>query len=1025
MLRRKAVAAGLVALSLLLPTSAASAEEPVQGPPLAGGDGTVRTWLDEANYVRSFLSLQPGPLIEDPALSLQNQKHAYYDTQNNTCGHSENPSNPFYTEDGNFAAAQSVLFCGAVRGAQAVDGWTRTPLHGEQVVNPQLNVTGFSDSYQRSGMNTLTHRDGRPALARPVTWPSGYGVPFRTYLGQEIPDPLVACPGYTSAGLPLFAFLPPAAASQPGTATFGRADGTALPFCLLKRGSVNGSFPYMSAAILMPRDPLQEGTRYVGTYAAGGVTATWDFTTSGGSTTRAAPPTNVLSSGSGGVLDVSWTAPASSPAPITSYVVTTYPDGIRTTVAGSQTTAQLTGLSSSFANATVTAVTSAGPGLPSIASATTALRPPSASSLRVQAGDRALDVVVLNTTDDMAVLRHEVTVHPQDSPSTVTTFALPPGKRSLHVDNLVNGKTYILTVVTRSAAGTGQDTNSYYGYPATVPGAPTNLAVEPVANGLTVSWQAPADDGGSSIQGYAVEIRGADNSYSHVFNVTSPYTLTDRAPGVYHSVKVTARNSRGTSAPATSRGYPLASDGSVITNPPASTGKPSATTGDGTAALTWAAPEDDGNSPVTSYQVAVMSPSGSTAATVSYPADRTQTGAAVRGLTNGFVYHFEVRAVNARGPGQPSFASGTPTGPPLTPGGVVARPGRESASVAFTPGGDGGSAITGFTVTASPGGQHATGSTSPVLVTGLTAGQDYTFTVRATNALGSSAESATSSPVTPTPRTAPAAPGSVVATAQSQAASVTFAVPDDGGSAITRYTVTSTPGGITGTGTSSPVVVSGLSNGTAYTFAVAATNELGTGPSSDSSSPVTPATQTPAHLVPRVTVNPFVVRFGQTANVTIHGTPGATVDLYIRKYLQTFVKIRQGLVLDTAGKVVVPTKPDVNLRFMAKDRTVEQGSSIGGTSGLMTVEKTISINARRDGVRRFTFTGTVAPNHPGATVSLFRSGTLVRSGIPVNSARVYSFTSSQPAGNYIFQVRSGATGYNAASSSPARSVRIF
>ena len=72
-------------------------------------------------------------------------------------------------------------------------------------------------------------------------------------------------------------------------------------------------------------------------------------------------------------------------------------------------------------------------------------------------------------------------------------------------------------------------------------------------------------------------------------------------------------------------------------------------------------------------------------------------------------------------------------------------------------------------------------------------------------------------------------------------ASVSFTAPAvDGGSTITNYSVISNPGGVTGTGTASPLTVSGLTNGTAYTFTVRASNALGTGPESTISNSVTP-----------------------------------------------------------------------------------------------------------------------------------------------------------------------------------------
>ena len=84
------------------------------------------------------------------------------------------------------------------------------------------------------------------------------------------------------------------------------------------------------------------------------------------------------------------------------------------------------------------------------------------------------------------------------------------------------------------------------------------------------------------------------------------------------------------------------------------------------------------------------------------------------------------------------------------------------------------------------------------------------------------------------------APTIGTATAGVLSASVAFTAPTYTGSGITGYTVTSTPGSITGTGSSSPITVSGLTAGTAYTFTVTATTAAGQGPSSAASNSVTP-----------------------------------------------------------------------------------------------------------------------------------------------------------------------------------------
>lgn len=81
--------------------------------------------------------------------------------------------------------------------------------------------------------------------------------------------------------------------------------------------------------------------------------------------------------------------------------------------------------------------------------------------------------------------------------------------------------------------------------------------------------------------------------------------------------------------------------------------------------------------------------------------------------------------------------------------GVSAVAGNGSATVSFTPGTNGSSATSNYTVTASPGGQTATGTTSPITISGLTNGTQYTFTVTATNSSGTSSPSDASNAVTP------------------------------------------------------------------------------------------------------------------------------------------------------------------------------------------------------------------------------------------------------------------------------------
>jgi hypothetical protein len=106
-----------------------------------------------------------------------------------------------------------------------------------------------------------------------------------------------------------------------------------------------------------------------------------------------------------------------------------------------------------------------------------------------------------------------------------------------------------------------------------------------------------------------------------------------------------------------------------------------------------------------------------------------------------------------------------------------------------------------------------------------------TLTADAVNVIVSEAEKAAI--------TLPGAPTNVSAVAGDRSAKVSFTAPSDtGGTTITSYTVTANPGGATASGSTSPITVTGLENGTAYTFTVTATNTIGIGSSSVASNSV-------------------------------------------------------------------------------------------------------------------------------------------------------------------------------------------
>ena len=205
----------------------------------------------------------------------------------------------------------------------------------------------------------------------------------------------------------------------------------------------------------------------------------------------------------------------------------------------------------------------------------------------------------------------------------------------------------------------------------------------------------------------------------------------------------------------------------------------------------------------------------------------------VTGLSNGVAYTCTVTATNVDGTSPSSSASSRssrrryPTHRPRS------RSHRRTLSqVGFTPGAPNGSTITGYTATCTPvsAGTPGTGSgsSSPVVVTGLTDGNAYTCTVVR--------DQRERSGLCVEPRqlrhprgTCPAAPTSVVATGGNGSATITFTAGANNGSAVLHFDASCTGTGPTGTGTaaSSPISVTGLTNGVSYTCAVTATNRSG------------------------------------------------------------------------------------------------------------------------------------------------------------------------------------------------------
>jgi hypothetical protein len=296
------------------------------------------------------------------------------------------------------------------------------------------------------------------------------------------------------------------------------------------------------------------------------------------------------------------------------------------------------------------------------------------------------------------------------------------------------------------------------------------------------------------------------------------------------------------------------------------------------ALLTWNIPLANGGAVISSYTInnlttpSSISIAGSTISSYTYS-----------GLTNGTPYSFNVYATNSQGNSPSSLSTlVTPAGTAAAPTNLVATHGNHSASIAFTSGATGGGTISNYKYSLNSGSFSAFSpaqTTSPVSITSLTNGTPYTVALKAVTQSG---DGTSSSNVSVTPSTVPNPPTNVQGTHGTTQVSLTWSAPaDNGGASITYYTanystdgVTYTPFGTTFSGTSG--TVTGLTNGTAYTFKISAHNLDGDSALSTASSAITPSTVPDAPTA--------VSAVAGINQATVSWTPGANGGAAITSY---------------------------------------------------------------------------------------------------------------------------------------------
>jgi hypothetical protein len=263
-------------------------------------------WLDYVNSLRANANLPP--VTENPTWSAGDLAHAQYMVLNNTIGHSETAGNPGYSDAGNQAAMNGNVAVSAGSTTyiyqNAIDSWMTGPFHGIGIVDPTLAQTGFGIYTDFTIPFPAENAGAALDVLRGLTAPPAYPVffpgnnkqmPYKSYDGNEGPDPLTSCAGYTApTGPPLMLLF--ATTPTVNSATLTR-DGTPGNLALCEFDETNymnpdstqqdlgrGVLAQRHGVIIMPQLVFTDGTYHL-TVNNGGTISTITFGVG------AAPPT--------------------------------------------------------------------------------------------------------------------------------------------------------------------------------------------------------------------------------------------------------------------------------------------------------------------------------------------------------------------------------------------------------------------------------------------------------------------------------------------------------------------------------------------------------------------------------------------------------------------------------------------------------------------------------------------------------------------------------------------------------------
>jgi len=368
------------------------------------------------------------------------------------------------------------------------------------------------------------------------------------------------------------------------------------------------------------------------------------------------------------------------------------------------------------------------------------------------------------------------------------------------------------------------------------PPAPTALSAVAAGTSVTVSFTQGSNNG-STITNYQYSLNGGSTfvAFSPAQS-GSPVIISGLALNTSYSIQLKAVNAVGVGAASAT----LAVTTLNVASAPTIT---SVTGGLRQLTVAFTAPSSTGGSAITNYK---YSTDGGTTYVPFVPPQTSAasyiiTSGSVYGqttLANGLTYSVLIRAVTAIGDGTPSTAvNGTTLAAPSAPTALVNTSGNQQLSIAFTPGAQGGSAITNYKYSTDGGATFASAgtSTSPVVITKLSSDGTtdlanltfYPVVLLAVNAQGDGTPSATLSAST---NNVPPAPSSITFTPFATSIQIAFTQSGTGGTGLTisNYNYSLNGAAFVNFGTANPYTITGLASSTSYTLRLTATNALGT-----------------------------------------------------------------------------------------------------------------------------------------------------------------------------------------------------